>query len=85
MPSRPESTAAPAQCSRRSIRADPRVRAGLLSHDIVVRLDGVPVTGVDDLIRLLDRNRIGRPIAIEVMRLGRLRSFEVTPGERKPG
>jgi S1-C subfamily serine protease len=65
-------------------QSGPASRAGLLSHDIVVRLDGVPVTGVDDLIRLLDRNRIGRPIAIEVMRLGRLRSFEVTPGERKP-
>jgi S1-C subfamily serine protease len=56
--------------------------AGLLSHDIVVRLDGEPVTGVDDLIRLLDRNRIGKGIAIAVLRLGRLRTFELTPTER---
>ena len=38
----------------------PASRAGLLSHDLVVRLDGEPVTGIDDLIRLLDRNRIGK-------------------------
>jgi S1-C subfamily serine protease len=56
--------------------------AGLLSHDIVVRLDGEPVTGVDDLVRLLDGRRIGRPIVIEVLRLGRLRSFTLTPTER---
>jgi S1-C subfamily serine protease len=47
-----------------------------------VSLDGEPVGGVDDLIRLLDRNRIGRPVKIDVLRLGRLRSFEVTPTER---
>ena len=34
--------------------------AGLMSHDIIVRLDGEPVTGVDDLIRLLNGERIGR-------------------------
>lgn len=60
----------------------PASKAGLMSGDIVVRLDGEPVTGVDDLVRLLDRNRIARPVAIEVLRLGRLRSFEVTPTER---
>ena len=62
--------------------AGPAAGAGLLSHDIVVRLDGEPVTGVDDLIRLLDRNRIGKGIAIEVLRLGRLRTFELMPTER---
>ncbi|HKA70157.1 MAG TPA: trypsin-like peptidase domain-containing protein, partial [Xanthobacteraceae bacterium] len=35
----------------------PADRAGLLSHDLAVRLDGTPVTGVDDLIRLLDHSR----------------------------
>jgi S1-C subfamily serine protease len=60
----------------------PAGTAGLMSHDIVVRLDGAPVTGVDDMIRLLDRNRIGKRVTIEVLRLGRLRSFDVTPIER---
>ena len=60
----------------------PAGAAGLMSHDLVICLDGAPVTGVDDLIRLLDRNRIGTHVRIDVLRLGRLRSFEVTPTER---
>ena len=66
-----------------TIEADgPAGRAGLMSHDLVVRLDGEPVTGIDDMIRLLDRNRIGKRVTIEVLRLGRLREFEVVPAER---
>jgi len=60
----------------------PASRAGLISHDLVVRLDGENVTGVDDMIRLLDHSRIGKRVAIDVLRLGRLRSFELTPVER---
>jgi S1-C subfamily serine protease len=63
-------------------QSGPASQAGLLSHDIVIRLDGEPVTGIDDLIRLLDRNRIGRRVRVDVLRLGRLRSFDVTPTEQ---
>jgi S1-C subfamily serine protease len=63
----------------------PASEAGLLSHDLVVRLDGEPVSGVDDLVRLLDRNRIGKRVTMDVLRLGRLRSFEVVPAERGVG
>jgi S1-C subfamily serine protease len=58
--------------------------AGLMSYDVVVRLDGLPVTGVDDLIRLLNAERIGRAVRVDVLRRGQLRSFEVKPTER-PG
>ena len=61
----------------------PASRAGLLSGDVVVQLDGKPVSGVDDLIRLLDRDRINRAVEVEVLRLGRVRMFNVTPIERK--
>jgi S1-C subfamily serine protease len=60
----------------------PAALAGLMSLDTIVRADGVPVTGVDDLIRLLNGDRIGRPIAIDVLRRGTLRRFYVTPLER---
>ncbi|MGE0063178.1 MAG: S1C family serine protease [Xanthobacteraceae bacterium] len=60
----------------------PASEAGLMMHDLVVKLDGEPVTGVDDLVRLLDRNRIGKPVTVDVLRLGRPRSFTVTPKER---
>jgi S1-C subfamily serine protease len=57
--------------------------AGLMSYDIVVRLDGVPVTGVDDMIRLLNAERIGRAVTFDVLRRGQLRSFTVRPAERR--
>ena len=38
----------------------PANRAGLLTGDMIVTLDGAPVTGADDLIRLLTGERIGQ-------------------------
>jgi len=40
------------------------------------------VTGVDDLIRLLNAERIGRKLTIGVLRRGQLRTFDVAPLER---
>ena len=62
----------------------PAAHAGLLPGDVVIRLDGADVNGVDDLIRFLDRDRIGRRIEMEVLRMGRLRVIDVSPVERKP-
>jgi S1-C subfamily serine protease len=62
----------------------PAANAGLLPGDVVIRLDGVEVNGVDDLIRVLDRDRIGRTLAMDVLRMGRLRAIDVHPVERKP-
>jgi S1-C subfamily serine protease len=60
----------------------PAALAGLMSLDTIVRADAEPVTGVDDLIRLLNGERIGKRVAIDVLRRGVLRTFEVTPLER---
>jgi S1-C subfamily serine protease len=62
----------------------PASQAGLLAGDVVIRLDGVDINGVDDLIRVLDRDRIGRTLSMDVLRLGRLRAFDIHPVERKP-
>ena len=62
----------------------PAAEAGLLPGDVVIRLDGVEVNGVDDLIRVLDRDRIGRTLAMDVLRMGRLRAIDLHPVERKP-
>jgi S1-C subfamily serine protease len=62
----------------------PAAKAGLLPGDVVIKLDGVEINGVDDLIRALDRDRIGRTLSVEVLRLGRLRAIDVRPVERKP-
>jgi S1-C subfamily serine protease len=61
----------------------PAAKAGLLPGDVVIRLDGVEINGVDDLIRVLDRDRIGRRLAMDVLRLGRLRAIDIDPIERK--
>jgi S1-C subfamily serine protease len=62
----------------------PAAQAGLLPGDVVIRLDGVEVNGVDDLIRVLDRDRIDRTFAMDVLRMGRLRAIDIHPIERKP-
>ncbi|MET0866611.1 MAG: trypsin-like peptidase domain-containing protein [Pseudorhodoplanes sp.] len=60
----------------------PADTGGLMTLDVIVRLDGEPVTGVDDLIRLLDADRIGRKLTFVVLRRGMLRLFDFTPSER---
>jgi S1-C subfamily serine protease len=62
----------------------PAGRAGLLPGDVVIKLDGVGIHGVDDLVRALDRDRIGCTLEMEVLRMGRLRAIEIHPIERKP-
>jgi S1-C subfamily serine protease len=62
----------------------PAAKAGLLPGDVVIKLDGVGIHGVDDLIRALDRDRIDRTLEMEVLRLGRLRAIDIHPVERKP-
>jgi S1-C subfamily serine protease len=62
----------------------PAAKAGLMPGDVVIRLDGIGVHGVDDLIRALDRDRIDRTLQMDVLRLGRLREIDIHPVERKP-
>jgi len=60
----------------------PAALAGLMSLDTILRVDGEVVTGVDDLIRALSGERIGKRVAVDVLRRGQLRSVAVTPSER---
>src|ERR1700690_1315650 len=60
----------------------PAALAGLMTLDTIVRADGEPGTGVDDLIRLLNGERIGRNVTIDVLRRGSLRKLELKPQER---
>jgi S1-C subfamily serine protease len=60
----------------------PAARAGVTVGDIVVAADTGRVTGVDDLIRSLAADRIGRPLAITVIRAGARQELTVIPAER---
>jgi S1-C subfamily serine protease len=62
----------------------PADHAGLASGDIIFSLDGAPVTGADDLIRMLPGDKIGRSIEIETRRNGEPRRVTLVPVERTP-
>ncbi|GJD49430.1 Putative serine protease HhoB [Methylobacterium crusticola] len=62
----------------------PAALGGLRVGDIIVALDGHAVDGADDLIRLLDAGRVDRPVALAILRDGRVDRRAVTPRERKP-
>ncbi|MDB5406099.1 MAG: peptidase and chymotrypsin/Hap [Rhodospirillales bacterium] len=61
----------------------PADRGGLRVGDILLSVDGMPVDGADDLIRLLGSDRIGRPTPLAVIQNGRVNRVEVTPVERQ--
>ena len=57
----------------------PAERDGVKRGDLVLKLDGEPLRGVDDLHRLLTAEVAGKPITVELMRSGRLVRLSVTP------
>ncbi|MGN6471233.1 MAG: S1C family serine protease [Rhizobiaceae bacterium] len=60
----------------------PAAAAGLVSGDIVAAVDGVAVAGIDDLIRLLDAERIGRAVPLQVVRRGSVETIGIVPAVR---
>ena len=60
----------------------PAERGGLKMRDIILSLDGTAVTGGDDLIRLLAGDKIGRTVAIEVLRSGVRQTLTLVPEDR---
>jgi S1-C subfamily serine protease len=60
----------------------PAERAGLLAHDVIVGMDGTPITSMGELVVALRRHRPGDPIAVEVMRGAERMSMQVTLVER---
>jgi S1-C subfamily serine protease len=63
----------------------PAERAGILTGDLIIAIDGEVVTGIDDLLRLLDHGRVGKPAAIEILRRGERRIITLVPAERRTG
>lgn len=60
----------------------PAERAGLHPGDVIVGIDGKPVAGVDDILRLLDRDAIGRSISVAYFRGEHHAETQVLPDER---
>ena len=58
-------------------------RAGLKAGDIVLGLDGQKITGADDLIRALTGEKIGKSVALDVLRGAERLTVALVPEERK--
>jgi S1-C subfamily serine protease len=60
----------------------PADHAGLLTGDILLAIDGAPVSGADDLVRLLDADKIERTIPLDFLRRSDQRRVWVALRER---
>ena len=60
----------------------PAAEAGLLTGDLVVALDGRPVTSVADLIRMLDADKIGRTVSVDFLRRSEQLRIWIGPQDR---
>ena len=60
----------------------PAARAGLATGDVLIALDGAPVTGADDLIRMLAGDKIGRRLEVAILRNVGHRLLSLVPEER---
>jgi S1-C subfamily serine protease len=60
----------------------PAARAGLMSGDVILALDGHGVTGADDLVRLLTADKIGRDVTLDVLHRTERRSVSLRAEER---
>jgi S1-C subfamily serine protease len=65
-------------------KGSPAERAGLGEGDIIVAFEDRPVTGADDLHRLLTEDRIGRQVTLTLIRRGERRQASIVPVE-SPG
>jgi S1-C subfamily serine protease len=59
----------------------PAFVAGMQEGDVILAFAGTPVSGVDDLHRLLTEDRIGRVAEMTVLRRGRREVLAITPVE----
>jgi S1-C subfamily serine protease len=61
----------------------PAQRAGLLEGDLMIAFDGRPISGIDDLHKLLTAERVGQKTSVTVIRRTEKLTFDVVPQESK--
>jgi len=64
-------------------KGSPAERAGLREGDAIVAFDSTPAKNVDDLLRLLSKDVVGKNVKVTVIRKAELLKIEVTPGVQK--
>ena len=63
------------------VDGSPAHGAGLRAEDLIVEVDGSPVTGVEDLQRLMVADRIGATVSVTLLRGARTLTLELVPVE----
>jgi S1-C subfamily serine protease len=67
----------------RVLPGSPAEQANIKSGDLVISIDGQAALGIDDLLRLLDHEKVGRDVKVTLLRRGELRERFVAPVERR--
>jgi S1-C subfamily serine protease len=62
----------------------PAKRAGLSEGDIIIGFDGQPVSGIDDLHKLLTEEKVGVKTTLTVIRHTEKLNLPIIPEESKP-
>jgi pimeloyl-ACP methyl ester carboxylesterase len=79
----------PGVLAARVIAGSPADRAGIASGDVVMSVDGKPLTAVDDLLRAVAVHRAGDTVGVRLLRAGKSLTFDITldgvPFETAPG
>jgi S1-C subfamily serine protease len=65
----------------RVLPESPAERAEIKSGDLMLAIDDVPVLGIDDLLRVLDHERVGKDVKITLLRRGERRERYAVPVE----
>ena len=63
------------------VEGSPAAKAGLRAEDLIVDVAGTPVSGVDDLQRLMAGELIGERVPVKAVRNGRVLPLEIVPIE----
>ena len=63
------------------VDGSPAADAGARAEDLIVAIDGVPITSVDELHRLMVSDAIGRSLRVGILRGGSRLELELVPAE----
>jgi len=66
----------------KTIKDGPAEAAGLQSGDLLIAIDDAPMLGIDDLLRLLNHERVNQSVRVSLLRKGERRNRFVIPVER---
>jgi len=63
----------------------PAAKAGVLLGDVLVTLDGAPVSATEDVQAVVGTRRVGSTVTATILRAGAPAEVSLTVGERPPG